>query len=165
MSSRRPGKSPGGSVPDGRYSPSQRVSDSANMRHSQRKMGAFHKLRWVAFAILVAIVLGLIGFVTYYNLGPKPIEADSVSYQRLTEHSMEMTVRVDRDEPGRASVCVVRVRSFNGLETGRKEVLFAAGRSSVRTVVQSTRPPVTASVVGCSYNVPSYLSTQERPKG
>ena len=120
-------------------------------------------MRWIGLVLMLVIVLGLIAFVAYYNLGPKPIEANSVRYTKLSDHSMEMTIQVDRDQPQQASVCVVRVRAMNGLETGRREVLVPAGQGSVRTVVQSTRPPVTASVVGCSYNVPSYMSTEAPP--
>lgn len=142
-------------MPDGRYGPTPR---------DLRKKGRRHKARWIAFIVMVVLLLGLVAFITYYNLGPKPIEANRTTYHQLPGNAMEVTMRVHRDEPDRASVCLVRVRSIDGLETGRREVLVPPGQGSVRTVVQSTRPPVTASVVGCSYNIPSYLSTGERPK-
>lgn len=155
MSGKRPSQSRGGSVPDGRYGPTGR---------DLRKKGRRRKARWIAFTVMVIILLGLVAFITYYNLGPKPIEANRTTFNKLPGNAMEMTMRVHRDEPDRASVCVVRVRSKNGLETGRREVLVPPGQDSVSTVIQSTRPPVTASVVGCSYNIPAYLSTGERPK-
>lgn len=110
----------------------------------------------------MVLVLGLVAFVTYYNLGPKPIEADRTSFEQLPGDALELHMNVRRDDPDQAGVCVVRVRSIDGLETGRREVFVPAGVDSVSTVIKSTQPPVTASVVGCSYNIPPYMSTPQR---
>lgn len=117
---------------------------------------------WLA-ALAAVLVGGVIAFIAYRNLGSTPIEASRTTFRQLPGNALELTISVERDEPQRAGVCVVRVRSIKGVETGRREVLLPPGAESVTTVVKSTEPPVTASVVGCTYNVPPYMSTLQRP--
>ena len=115
-----------------------------------------------------AIVLGgLVAYLAYVNLGGAPIETERTGFENLPGNAMRLTFDVTRDQPERAAVCIVRVRSQDGGEGGRKEVLIPPGGTprTVSTVIQSGSPPVTADVVGCSYQVPVYLSTTMRPSG
>jgi hypothetical protein len=107
----------------------------------------------LARALLVAAALAVgiaVAFLAYRNLG---------------DNRMRFTFDVSRDEPERAAVCVVRVREVTGAETGRREVLVPPGGSPLRveTVITGSAEPVTADVFGCSYQVPDYLSSKERP--
>lgn len=116
----------------------------------------------VAAALLAGAGIAL---VAYLNLGSAPISAERAVYENLPDNRMRFVFDVSRDEPDRPAVCVVRVRSVDGAETGRREVLIPAGGSPrrVETVITGSAEPVTADVFGCSYQVPEYLSTEERP--
>lgn len=119
--------------------------------------------RWARWGLLaVAVVVGLvIAFVAYRNFGTKPIEAEQVAFTILDDERVEVRFEVSRDQPERAAVCIIRARSKDGDEAGRREVLVPPGNSVVveTTVVRASKPPVTGEVFGCSYQVPAYLST------
>ena len=71
-----------------------------------------------------------------------------------------MTISVTRADPSRPVVCIVRARSRDGSETGRREILV--GPSDQATVqvtapVKTSRPPVTGDVYGCGTDIPAYL--------
>ena len=73
---------------------------------------------------------------------------------------MEVTLSVTRDDPSRPVVCIVRARSIDGNETGRREVLVPpsiAATVQVTTIVKSSRQPVVGDVYGCGTDVPGYL--------
>ncbi|HUQ60931.1 DUF4307 domain-containing protein [Lentzea sp.] len=119
--------------------------------------------KWARWALLaVAIAVGaLVAFVGYRNLGTKPIEAKQTAFTILGDDRVEVSFEVSRDQPERAAVCIIRARSEDGDEAGRREVLVPPGNSLVveTTVLRSSKPPVTGEVFGCSYQVPPYLST------
>ncbi|SDG77739.1 protein of unknown function [Lentzea fradiae] len=119
--------------------------------------------RWARWALLaVAVAFGvLIAFVAYRNWGTKPIEAEQTAFTLLDDERVEVTFQVSRDQPERPAVCIIRARSKDGDEAGRREVLVPPGNSVVveTTVVRASKPPVTGEVFGCSYQVPAYLST------
>jgi hypothetical protein len=57
-------------------------------------------------------------------------------------------------------VCIVRARSIDGGETGRREVLVPPSSQAtvqVTTVVKSSKRPVVGDVYGCGTDVPAYL--------
>ncbi|MDR7302715.1 hypothetical protein JOF55_002896 [Haloactinomyces albus] len=105
--------------------------------------------------------------IGYNNLGNPPIDANRLTYRALDDNSLRITLEVRRDSPSRPAVCVVRAKSLDGTETGRKEILVppSEGTAHPVTVVTTSAPPVSGSVHGCSYNVPEYLSTTTRPSG
>jgi hypothetical protein len=78
----------------------------------------------------------------------------------IDDGSVRVTFQVVRRQPDRAAVCIVRARSIDGDETGRKEVYVPPGPRSVlaETVLRTSRRPVTGEVFGCSYEVPGYLA-------
>jgi hypothetical protein len=123
--------------------------------------------RWRRWALAGAGLLLATGvaFVAYRNLGSTPIDSQRTGFEVLDGSSVRISIDVVRDEPGRPAVCVVRARVRDGSEGGRKEVLVPPGRSStsLSTVIKSSSDPVTADVVGCSYQVPPYLSTEAPP--
>lgn len=117
-------------------------------------------LRWSlpVVGVLVGVVVAL---VAYQNLGNQPIEAKQSAFEVLDDRSVEVTFEVVRDQPDRPAVCVIRARSDDGDEAGRREVLIPPGRTTsvAKAVVHASKPPVTGEVFGCSYQVPAYLST------
>ena len=154
MDSQQPSDGASGTVPANRYGPGSK-SWRDRFRPGTRK---------ALIAIPLAVVLGLLGFLMYTNLGSESIEADRTSFRQVSEQAMELNMRVRRDDPDSPAVCVVRTRALNGVESGRREVLVPAGQSEVTTVIRGNAKPVTASIIGCGYGVPSYMSAAVRPK-
>ena len=134
-----------GQLPEGRYGP--RVGSDR---------------RWaVPVGLLLAVLAGLaIAVIGYRNLGTTPIRTETLGFTLLTGNAVQLRLTVIRDDPSRPAVCIVRARSRDGEETGRKELYVppAAGPIALTTVVRTSRPPVTAEVYGCSFQVPDYLN-------
>ncbi|MDQ4103546.1 MAG: DUF4307 domain-containing protein [Actinomycetota bacterium] len=134
-----------GPLPEGRYGP----------RAGGRRR------RWVMpVGLLLAALAGLAAAVIgYRNLGSAPIRGEALGFTLLKDNAVELELTVVRDDPSRPAVCIVRARSLDGEETGRKEIYVpaAAGPIDLITVVRTSRPPVTADVYGCSLQVPPYL--------
>ena len=128
-------------------------------RYGRRAGGSRH--RWaVRVGLLVAILVGLAAAVIgYHNLGSTPIKGEAVSFALQPGNAVQLRLSVIRDDPSRPAVCIVRARSRDGEETGRREVYVPPARGPVilSTVVHASRPPVTADVYGCSLQVPAYL--------
>lgn len=135
-------------------------------RYGSRGRPTPRRTYWIV-GVLVVLVGGGLGYLAYTNLGSAPIEAERAAFSNEPGNAMRLTFTVRRDEPHRAAVCIVRVRGQDGTEGGRKEVLIppAGTPTSVTTLIRSTNEPVTADVVGCSYQVPPYLSTTMPPTG
>ena len=73
---------------------------------------------------------------------------------------MSVTISVTRTDPSRPVDCIVRVRSKDGSETGRREVLVPPSIQAtvqVTTIVKSSKPPVVGDIYGCGTDVPGYL--------
>jgi hypothetical protein len=134
-----------GQLPEGRYG----------------RRAAGDRRRWavpagLALAVLIGLAVAVIG---YRNLGAPPIQGEALSFTLLEGQAVQRRLSVIRDDPSRAAVCIVRARSRDGEETGRKEIYVppADGPIVLSTVVHTSRPPVTADVYGCSFQVPPYL--------
>ncbi|HEV7451211.1 MAG TPA: DUF4307 domain-containing protein [Pseudonocardiaceae bacterium] len=142
-----------GQLPDGRYGP----------RADRRRR------RWaMPLGLLLAMLIGLVAAVIgYRNLGATPVQGQTSGFTLLSSDpdtypatfAVQLRLSVVRDDSSRPAVCIVRARSRDGEETGRKEVYVppAAGPIVLTTVVRTSRPPVAADVFGCSLQVPSYL--------
>ncbi len=147
-----------GQLPEGRYGP----------RSSGRPR------RWATpVGLLLAVLAGLVAAVIgYRNLGGAPVQGEALGFVLLDgepatqsgTYGVELRFSVVRDDPSRPAVCIVRARSRDGEETGRKEIYVPPSDGSIvlTTVVRTSRPPVTADVYGCSLAVPSYLVPSPR---
>ncbi|XVS65230.1 DUF4307 domain-containing protein [Actinosynnema sp. CA-299493] len=120
--------------------------------------------RWARWSLPVIAVLvgGVVAWVGYRNLGTMPVEAKQTAFTVVDGSTVEITFEVVRQTPEQSVVCIVRARSGDGDEAGRREVLVEPGAGTVRatTVLRTSKPPVTGEVFGCSYQVPAYLSTR-----
>jgi hypothetical protein len=129
-------------------------------RYGNRAKRALPK--WLRWSLPVAGVLagGAVAFVGYQNLGTAPIEAKQIAFDILDDRTVEVTFEVVRDQPERAAVCIIRARSDDGDESGRREVYIPPGRTTAveKTVLRTSKQPTTGEVFGCSYQVPAYLS-------
>jgi hypothetical protein len=134
-----------GQLPEGRYG---RGALGGARRHA------------IQVGLLLAALAGLaIAVVGYRNLGSTPIRTEVLGFTLGPDNAVQLRLTVLRDDPSRPAVCIVRARSRDGAETGRKELYVppAAGPLELSTVVHTSRPPVTADVYGCSFQVPGYL--------
>jgi hypothetical protein len=110
----------------------------------------------LVFAALIGLAAAVVG---YRNLGTTPIKGETLSFTLLPGNAVQLRLSVIRDDPSHAAVCIVRARSRDGEETGRKEIYVPPGVDPIvlSTEIHTSRPPVTADVYGCSFQVPAYL--------
>jgi Domain of unknown function (DUF4307) len=97
------------------------------------------------------------------RLGAAEVKGELGGYRVLDDQTVEVTITVSRDDPSRPVVCIVRARSIDGSETGRREVLVPPSTQTavrVTSVVKTSRAPVVGDVYGCGTDVPSYLVAQ-----
>jgi hypothetical protein len=128
-------------------------------RYGRGTLGGAHR-HAVPVGLLLAALAGLaIAVIGYRNLGSTPTRSEVLGFTLLPDNTVQLRLTVLRDDPSRPAVCIVRARSRDGAETGRKELYVppAAGPLALSTVVHTSRPPVIAEVYGCSLQVPAYL--------
>ncbi|GAC1398319.1 MAG: DUF4307 domain-containing protein [Mycobacterium sp.] len=118
--------------------------------------------RWIAISLgVLALAVGIgIALVASNRLGTGKVKGDLGGYHLIDDETVQVTITVTRDDPSRPVVCIVRARSIDGSEAGRREVLVPpSSRKTVQvtTVVKASRPPVVGDVYGCGTDVPSYL--------
>jgi hypothetical protein len=133
--------------PEARYG-RQRLS-----RRSRRRIAIGLPVLIVAAGIVVA-ALG------YHRLGTSDVSGSLAGYQVIDDETASVTISVTRSNPSRPVDCIVRVRSTDGSETGRREVLVPpsdAATVQVTTTVKSFQRPAMADIYGCGVNVPDYL--------
>lgn len=108
------------------------------------------------------MVVGVIvAFVAYQKFAVHDMESDVTSFELVNDSRVDVTLKVTREDPSRAAVCIVRARSRDGSETGRREVLVPAGPHQtvlITTPVFTSQPPGMGDLYGCSFDVPDYLT-------
>lgn len=118
--------------------------------------------RWVivtlgALVVVTGLVVALIG---YHRFGTSDVKGTMAGYRVIDDQTASVTISVTRSDPSRPVHCIVRVRSQDGSETGRRELLVPpsdAATVQVTTTVKSFEPPVVADIYGCGTDVPTYL--------
>jgi hypothetical protein len=121
--------------------------------------------RWLVIGLTaLALAAGVaIAFVTYQRLGSHEVKGELSGYELIDDETVSVTISVTRADPSRPVVCIVRARSIDGSETGRREVLVPPSPQAtvqVTTIVKASRKPVVGDVYGCGTDVPPYLVTQ-----
>jgi len=114
----------------------------------------------IALAVLVAAAGAVVAVVGYHRLGSSDVTGSLAGYQVIDNETASVTISVTRSDPSRPVDCIVRVRSKDGSETGRREVLVpSSGQETVQltTTVKSSKPPAMADIYGCGPDVPGYL--------
>lgn len=114
----------------------------------------------IALAVLVVAIGVVVAVVGYQRLGTSEVEGTLAGYRLIDGQTVEVTISVTRSDPSLPAVCIVRGRSKDGTETGRRELLVAPSEATtvqVTGLVKTSRPPVIGDVYGCSTNVPGYL--------
>jgi hypothetical protein len=136
--------------------PRQRPAARYGRTPSRRSRRGF-----IAAAAVLAVAAGVVvAVVGYQRLGSGDVEGKLGGYRLIDSETVEVTVSVTRTDPSRPVVCIVRARSKDGSETGRREVLVPPSDSAtvqVTAAVKTSRPPVIGDVYGCGTDVPAYL--------
>jgi hypothetical protein len=127
-----------------------------------RKRLSRRSRRWWAIGLSALVLLAgvLIAIVASQRLGSGDVQGELGGYQVVDGETLSVTIKVTRADPSRPVVCIVRARSIDGAETGRREVLVppsSQATATVTTTVKATRPPVVGDVYGCGTAVPAYL--------
>jgi hypothetical protein len=110
-----------------------------------------------ALALAAGVAVAVVG---YQRLGNSDVEGTLAGYQLIDGETVSVTITVRRSDPSRPAVCIVRSRSKDGTETGRRELLVPPSKQAsvqVTAMVKSGRPPVMGDVYGCGLDVPAYL--------
>ena len=116
--------------------------------------------RWFILLTVIVVVLGLvIAWIGYKKFSDADISGNATGYQIIDSSTIEVKFTVDRknsDEPG---TCIIRARSKDGSETGRREVYIppSNGTYSAEAIVHTYKAPGVGDVFACSTSVPDYL--------
>ena len=119
----------------------------------------------VGAVVVVVCVIG--AYFAYQKFAVHEMESDVMSYEIIDDSRLDVTVKVTREDPSREAVCLVRARSKDGSETGRREVLVPAGTDGtvlITAPVITSRDPGMGDLYGCSFDVPEYLTPLEAPR-
>lgn len=111
---------------------------------------------------LVIIAGAIIAYVAYNKFAVKEIDTNVVSFDLMDDSTVDIHITVTRADPSRPAVCIIRARSKDGSETGRREVYVAPSDSQtveLTAPVRTSHPPAVGDVYGCSFDVPGYLRT------
>jgi hypothetical protein len=123
------------------------------------KSGSTRGRRW-GFTALGLIAGVLLTFVLYQQRGTAEIESEVVAFDVVDDSTLDIQLKVTRKDPSQDAVCVIRARSKDGSETGRREVFVPASDSAtvvLTSTVKTSQRPGMGDTYGCSFNVPEYL--------
>ncbi|OBC02379.1 hypothetical protein A5784_15800 [Mycobacterium sp. 852013-50091_SCH5140682] len=118
--------------------------------------------RWILAALLALVVAAgvVLAIAAWHKFANNDVKGELTAYELVGDDSVSVTIGVTRPDPSRPVVCIVRARSLDGGETGRREILVGPSTQKtvqVTAVVKSSKPPVVGDVYGCGTDVPSYL--------
>ena len=119
--------------------------------------------RRVTIALGALVLLAGLGAaaVAYQRYEKTDVEGKPAAFQALDDRTLSITLSVTRADPSQPAVCIVRARSRDGAETGRREILVGPSEGKtvqVTTTVKGFRASEVADVYGCGTEIPGYLS-------
>lgn len=117
------------------------------------------RTRTILLAVVLLVGLG-IAYIGYQRFAVADVEATALTFDLVDDSTVSITFSVARPDPQQDVVCIVRARSRDGSETGRREVLVPGASEreiTVTSIVRTSQPPAVGDVYGCSTNVPEYL--------
>lgn len=130
-------------------------------RYGRQRLSRSGRRRIAIGITLLIVVLGVvIAIIGFQRLGTNDVKGELSAYRLLDDRTVEVTVGVTREDPSRPVVCIVRARSVDGSETGRREILVPPSSQvtvQVTALVKTTRPAAVGDVYGCGTDVPGYL--------
>jgi hypothetical protein len=130
-------------------------------RYGRQRLSRGSRRRVVVILSVVIVVAGVaLALVAYQRLGTGEVKGELGGYELIDGETVRVTISVTREDPSRPVVCIIRARSVDGAETGRREVLVPPSSQAtvqVTAVVKSSKKPVIGDVYGCGTDVPGYL--------
>lgn len=126
----------------------------------QRMAPATRRRVAIALGVLVLALGVLVAVLGYQRFEGNDVEGEIAAYQVVDDSTVSVTISVTRKDPARPVHCIVRVRSRDGAETGRRELLVGPSDQKtvqVTTTVKSYKRPYVGDIYGCGTDVPSYL--------
>lgn len=109
-----------------------------------------------ALVLVVGVTIAVIASGRFSN----EVKGELGGYRLVDDETVDVTISVTREDPSQPVVCIIRARSIDGSESGRREVLVPPATQQtvqVTAAVKSNKPPVVGDVYGCGADVPSYL--------
>ena len=138
------------------------MTDNLTSRYGRPGMSPGARRRMAIGLRVLVVLVGLGMAVTaYQRFEGAEIKSKAVAYEVLDDQTMSVTISVTRRDPSTPVVCIVRVRSRDGAETGRREIVVAGADDKtvqVTTTVKSYARPFVGDVYGCGTTVPGYLT-------
>jgi hypothetical protein len=114
----------------------------------------------IGLRVLVVVATLALAAVAYQRFEGEAVKSETAAYETLDDQTMSVTISVTRRDPSTPVVCIVRVMSRDGAETGRREIVVPETTDKtvqVTTTVKSYARPVLGDVYGCGTTVPGYL--------
>ena len=115
------------------------------------------RIALTVLAVAVGVAVAVIG---YRRFEGNAVEGEMGAYEVLDNQTVSVTISVTRKDPMTPVVCIVRARSKDGAETGRREILVGPSEArtvQVTTTVKSYKPSFMGDIYGCGSDVPQYL--------
>ncbi|MFC9786380.1 DUF4307 domain-containing protein [Rhodococcus sp. NPDC127528] len=124
---------------------------------------SLHGSRIMAIVLTIGVILlgTALAYYAYNKFDNKDISTSVISYDIVNDSTINIRFTVTRDEPSEPAVCIVRARSRDGSETGRREVYVApsdSGTVDLTTFIRTSQAPGIADIYGCGADVPRYLA-------
>jgi hypothetical protein len=140
------------------------TSDSETLmssRYGRRQMASATRRRVTIALTVLAVVAGVaVAVLGYRRFEGDPVEGEMAAYEVLDNKTVSVTISVTRKDPTAPVVCIVRARSKDGAETGRREILVGPAQTptvQVTATVTTYKPSFMGDIYGCGTNVPGYL--------
>ncbi len=117
------------------------------------------RTRSILLTVVLLVGLG-IAYIGYQRFAVADVEATALTFDLVDDSTVSITFSVARPEPQQDVVCIIRARSRDGSETGRREILVPGSSEreiTVTSIVRTSQPPAVGDVYGCSTNIPEYL--------
>lgn len=115
----------------------------------------------IGLFLLIVTVGVVIALIAFQRFGTGEVKGELGGYKLIDDQTVAVTITVTRSDPSVPAVCIVRARSIDGDETGRREILVPPSTEKsvvIDAVVKSTKPPVVGDIYGCGTDVPAYLT-------
>lgn len=131
---------------------------TASTRYPARPPRRGRQLVVRLMSVLVAAGLALLLYTRFG--GTDKASGEETGFDLVDDSTLALRFDVTRSDPSVPVFCIVRSRSIDGSETGRRDVSVPPGTetlTSMEVLVRSSLPPVAGNVYGCGTEVPEYL--------